>query len=86
MRLELLKAIKNTGQIRAAAKQLGIKNSTAKSIYYKYKHTGKIFKQRSKCDQNEDSKSETDQMIANKVYPPEEISSLIVKGRLNQIS
>lgn len=83
MRLELLKAIKNTGQIRAAAKQLGIKNSTAKSIYYKYKQTGKIFKQSRGVgiDQNDELGSETDQMIANKVYPPEEISSVIVKGR-----
>jgi molybdenum-dependent DNA-binding transcriptional regulator ModE len=36
-RLKLLNLIENTCSIRQAAKQLGIKNSTAKSIYYKYK-------------------------------------------------
>ena len=39
-RQALLDLILKTNSIRQAANQLGINNSTAKSIFYKYKQTG----------------------------------------------
>ena len=39
-RQELLELILKTNSIRRAANELGINNSTAKSIFYKYKQTG----------------------------------------------
>jgi molybdenum-dependent DNA-binding transcriptional regulator ModE len=39
-RKALLDMILSTKSIRNSAKALGINNSTAKSIYYKYKETG----------------------------------------------
>ena len=39
-RQALLSLILKTNSIRQAANQLGINNSTAKSIFYKYKQTG----------------------------------------------
>ena len=39
-RQQLLDLIKKTNSIRRAANELGINNSTAKSIFYKYKQTG----------------------------------------------
>ena len=39
-RHRLLELIMKTNSIRRAAHQLGINNSTAKSIYYKFKKTG----------------------------------------------
>jgi DNA invertase Pin-like site-specific DNA recombinase len=43
-RQELLELILKTNSIRRAANELGINNSTAKSIFYKYKQTGQILK------------------------------------------
>ena len=43
-RQQLLELIIKTNSIRRAANQLGINNSTAKSIFYKYKQTGQIHK------------------------------------------
>lgn len=40
----LLQLILKTNSIRRAANELGINNSTAKSIFYKYKKTGQINK------------------------------------------
>jgi len=39
-RQQLLELILKTNSIRRAANELGINNSTAKSIFYKYKQTG----------------------------------------------
>ena len=43
-RQQLLELILKTNSIRRAANELGINNSTAKSIFYKYKQTGQINK------------------------------------------
>ena len=43
-RQQLLELILKTNSIRRAANELGINNSTAKSIFYKYKQTGQIHK------------------------------------------
>ena len=43
-RIKLLELILKSNSIRRAANELGNNNSTAKSIYYKYKQTGKIEK------------------------------------------
>lgn len=43
-RQKLLDLILKSNSIRRAANELGINNSTAKSIFYKYKQTGQIFK------------------------------------------
>ena len=40
----LIKLILRNNSIRQAANELGINNSTAKSIFYKYKKTGMISK------------------------------------------
>ena len=43
-RQKLLDLILKSNSIRRAANELGINNSTAKSIFYKYKNTGQINK------------------------------------------
>ena len=43
-RQQLLELILKTNSIRRAANELKINNSTAKSIFYKYKQTGQIHK------------------------------------------
>ena len=52
-RHELLQLILKLNSIRQASLQLGINNSTAKSIFYKFKQTGEINKN-SRCNSNID--------------------------------
>jgi len=44
-RRQLLELIMKTNSIRRASTELGVNNSTAKSIFYKFKQTGQINKQ-----------------------------------------
>ena len=43
-REELINLILRTNSIRKSAQKMGINDSTAKSIYYKFKSTGKVSK------------------------------------------